>query len=119
MCPLQPCKDPTTVDVWWRDDSEWNLYSKVHANMIRKGVSDGLHKVNLGNIVSTTHPMGQIYVADLARMKQINLSSRQERDIRIVQQADRVIRVEYTNTVGKVEQYDPDLGLALLRQIGN
>ncbi|KAJ7522123.1 hypothetical protein O6H91_19G084700 [Diphasiastrum complanatum] len=140
MCLFRPCADPTTLGVWWREDAEWRPYDSLNQQQIRLGLSQGLNSIDLGIIRSDVHPAGARYTADLTTMQQINVSSGQRRDIKVVDRVSsggsqailpnipipvegaprRLITVHSRDSSGQLRQYEPQLGDGLLRAlIGN
>eukprot|EP00897_Mesotaenium_endlicherianum_P007327 jgi/Mesen1/6622/ME000034S06075 len=83
MC-LTDCPDPTTSGVWWRDNAEWRRYDAAALQAILQGLADGVSVVKLGTYTSSAYPGGASYIADLRKLNQRNVSSGEEREIKIV-----------------------------------
>ncbi|KAJ7541022.1 hypothetical protein O6H91_10G041800 [Diphasiastrum complanatum] len=128
MCILLPCPDPTTPGVWWRDDASWVLYDTTSAQRILSAAAAGSRRVELGRIVSAVHTNGATYFVDLTNMRQVNASSWQGRDIKIVEEnaapntpppntPPRMLTVHYKDDTGELRKYDLHVGDAILRSL--
>ncbi|GBG73099.1 hypothetical protein CBR_g12815 [Chara braunii] len=88
MC-LQPCADPTTSGVWWRDDTRWSTYNEAMSATIKNAKQQRVHggptgSINLEVISSPAHPFGTQYSLNLDTMEQINIRTGMRRPVRII-----------------------------------
>eukprot|EP00897_Mesotaenium_endlicherianum_P009889 jgi/Mesen1/8929/ME000548S08431 len=86
MCLLTPCADPVQPGVWWRDDTQWRLYTPAQQQQIRAARANGLAAVDIGVIASAVYPAGARYTVNVQTMQQTNVGSGYSRQLRILDQ---------------------------------
>ena len=93
LCHNQYIANPNRVGIYWKGERAWKLYPTDIINSIIAGVLNGAPCIYLGIITSSEHPMGQPYIVDLLKMKQINVSTGTKRDVVLIDSAGNEIRV--------------------------
>jgi len=81
MCRIA---DPTEKGVWWKNDTNWELYSPENARKILRAKKNGDMNITLGSVKSAKYPSGKLYAIDLVAMKQTNLNTGFSREIKII-----------------------------------